>query len=307
MFQLIKLFSLTILTLHTLLNDGVAVASESKIALYLECDSEHSEGGVFIDVYENDYQAYSSRKVCISPEHEIVPIYDEISITKQEQIDTIQNEFFDRNFEDSAGDVYQTILRFNKSESDELHKITSAAGDKSVNLILIADGEFISNVAIFEPVSSGSILLLGGDSLYKALHGGSNTSSAKAKYEFGLLENGVLKGEQRLIRSKEDFAPTRLQTKLGLTFGVQYELPEAFRNKNVWVKEVIEYPESGLVNPKTGKTSKGEFFESLDEYHENLKVLAFSLDHTWEMEKGIWRFYVILDGEEYISHEFVLY
>lgn len=136
------------------------------------------------------------------------------------------------------------------------------------------------------------------------------------QYEFGIVEYGEvdtidepdhIAGKHSFANAKRIKTTSRIKVMQGRAFGVQFVLPTFYEGQEVLVKQVIEFPDSGLTNPTTKETSKTVEIENLVYYSDEPYLLAYILDQPWEMKKGKWKFSISLNQTKYIDHEFILY
>lgn len=316
MLRITKSLLLILFVSSLFVNHRVSIASENRISLYLECNSENSKQGIWIDIYDDDYSKYPSSKVCINPEVEIVPLQDGVSIVENnpdrefsEQHSEFISDFLgeERHDQNTQEPQLEVTLKFSRTESEKLSRVTATAGDENVRLVVLANQEFVSHLIAVAPLDSGSVLIIGGGSLYQYFLGDSAFNASKSKYEYGVFNSDSIDGEKRLVRSKEMAVPTRIKAELGSKLGIRYTLPPASKSNQVSVDHIIEYPSSGLTNPITEKSSKGEIAKNISINNDGSNDLVFSFNEDWKIEKGVWTFYIIVEGDEYISHQFDLY
>ena len=139
---------------------------------------------------------------------------------------------------------------------------------------------------------------------------------SRAEYEFGVMEYEVIEtyDKQSDVAGKRSFGEiqkirsgSKIKIQQGRTFGIQFNVPKTFNGQGVSVKQIVEFPNGGLINPTTKRVSKRIELEDIEYEFEEPFHLAYILDQPWEMKKGKWTFSVFLNNQKYIEHEFTLY
>lgn len=137
-------------------------------------------------------------------------------------------------------------------------------------------------------------------------------------YEYGIFETEIVDEEyaknhvakKRLYLSKTvHLKQTRnIPAKIGIAFGLTYELPKELIGELIKVKTIVTFPEEGLTNPATNET--GFNAELSDNFILNpsdpKESTLYIFEQGWEAVPGKWKFEVYLNNIKYIEEIFTV-
>ena len=90
----------------------------------------------------------------------------------------------------------------------------------------------------------------------------------------------------------------------GIAFALEYTT--SFREgEEVMLREIVEYPVSGLTNPVTGKTSYSSYLEHKT-FGSDSNMMFYQLSEDWEVVEGKWLFKVEANGREIFNRTFYI-
>ena len=87
-------------------------------------------------------------------------------------------------------------------------------------------------------------------------------------------------------------ATTKIPALPGTRFGIRYVLHGAPTGGYAGIREVWRFPEPGLTNPKTGKTSHEQVDRAIVQVTDKEIFSGYALLYDWELVPGIWTFEV---------------
>ncbi len=120
---------------------------------------------------------------------------------------------------------------------------------------------------------------------------------------------GSLSGTEVIARtlpqSKQE--TTRVPARLGTKFGIKYVIQGVPKGDLVMLREVWRFPEEGLKNPGTGKTSREQAQGMVMEVTGHEIFAGWALLYEWELVPGVWT-YELWSGDRLIlSQSFDVY